>query len=99
MSELDRKEIDKVRRLLVDAFMSEDVDTYAKCVTELETLIGVPHGDRNPKANGSRVVNSAEKAAHMRAAKKFAWGNRSLEAEIFDDGYLIYSIKYGEGEE
>lgn len=92
---MNRDRIDEVRKLLLDAFMAEDEKAYAQCVSELEDLIGVPHGDRNPK--GHTPSNPAAQTALMRKArsKHFAFGNRKVDAEIHSDGIMTYSIRYG----
>jgi len=92
-----RQQIDAVRLRLLDAFMSEDFDTYSQCVTQLETLIGVPHGDRNPKANGTLAMQQSltSKQRNDREKKRIEarWGSRSLDAESVG-GVVAYTVKY-----
>ncbi len=92
--ELDRHRIDEIRRLLLKSFMAEDTTTYSNCVLELERLIGVEHGDRNPK-DQSKLRSADDHKRIMMRAHQFRWGDRTLDAELYDDGILTYSISYG----
>lgn len=75
--------------------MSEDADGYSHAVVELEKLIGVPAGDRNPKDTTHFKTQEQHSRCGARM-QQFRWGAKTLNAELHDDGALIYSINYGE---
>ncbi len=93
---MDRDAIEKWRKRVLEAFMTEDTDGYAYAVTQLEQAIGKEPGDlfNHPGHEFTREQRSlgGKNCGKVRRARaKLYKGSLEIEEE---QGIVAYSLKF-----